>query len=356
MTTERLGAPSRLYAHLLRMTDEHGLFEHADHADPRLDEGYCVDDVARALLVTVGEPEPTPQIAALTATYLGFVESAVAADGRVHNRMDVSGRWTDAASCGDWWGRAVRALGVTAIYAPLASTRKRAMRAFTRASRQTSEDLHAMTFAAIGAAEVILGATRSDVRPPANALRIVRGAVTMILPVSEGSEWPWPEPRLRYSNGSIPEMLILAGRVLGEPAVTARGLALLRFLLDIETDGNHLSVTGSSGREPGEVGPLYDQQPIEVTSLAKACARAYDATNDGRWLKGLEMAWDWFLGDNDGGTPMIDLETGAGFDGLMREGRNANRGAESTLAALSTFQLAQRLLGFRACEGLAKQR
>ena len=45
---------------------------------------------------------------------------------------------------------------------------------------------------------------------------------------------------------------------------------------------------------------------------------------------------------------MIDLETGAGFDGLEPDGRNLNRGAESTLAALATWQLARRFLPLSA--------
>jgi len=53
------------------------------------------------------------------------------------------------------------------------------------------------------------------------------------------------------------------------------------------------------------------------------------------------QARDWFLGDNDSGVMMVDVSTGAGFDGLERDGRNENRGAESTLAALSTFQHAR---------------
>jgi hypothetical protein len=39
---------------------------------------------------------------------------------------------------------------------------------------------------------------------------------------------------------------------------------------------------------------------------------------------------------------MFDPEPGAGFDGLEADGRNQNRGAESTLAALSTYQQARR--------------
>ncbi|MDP9027802.1 MAG: glycosyltransferase, partial [Actinomycetota bacterium] len=55
----------------------------------------------------------------------------------------------------------------------------------------------------------------------------------------------------------------------------------------------------------------------------------------------IARAWGWFLGDNDSSTVMVDVETGAGFDGLESDGRNENRGAESTLAALSTSQRAR---------------
>jgi hypothetical protein len=55
------------------------------------------------------------------------------------------------------------------------------------------------------------------------------------------------------------------------------------------------------------------------------------------------MACAWFLGDNGTFIPLLDPQTGSGFDGLHREGRNLNQGAESTLAALSTAQQARRL-------------
>ena len=60
------------------------------------------------------------------------------------------------------------------------------------------------------------------------------------------------------------------------------------------------------------------------------------------------MAWSWFGGDNDSGVPMIDLETGASFDGLEPDGHNLNLGAESTLAAVATWQLARRFLPLSA--------
>jgi len=94
---------------------------------------------------------------------------------------------------------------------------------------------------------------------------------------------------------------------------------------------------------PGEARPGYDQQPIEAASLADACARAVALTGDGRFVAGVSRAVAWFLGDNDAGVAMFDLDTGGGYDGLEPGGRNDNQGAESTLALVSTLQQGLRL-------------
>ena len=104
----------------------------------------------------------------------------------------------------------------------------------------------------------------------------------------------------------------------------------------------HLSVTPTHGRGPGDLPPAFDQQGIEVAAIAEACARAFEVTSDARWADAVGMAWAWFEGSNDVGVVMYDAETGAGYDGLTPTGRNENRGAESTLAALSTLQCLQR--------------
>ncbi len=326
-------APSTIpFDHLARLTDGRAVFEHADHDEPRRDHGYCLDDVARALLVLVREPDPSPLVAELTETCLRFVESAIDPQGRAHNRMNVGGEWTDEPATSDWWGRAVGALGVAAARAPLPLTRARAMRAFHRAAQRHSVDVRAMAFALPGAAAVL------TLRPGSEAAR--RLLTTGIAVIPQGTaEWGWLEPRLRYGNASLVDALLAAGAALADPQLVARALRALDALLVIESREGHLSVTGPGGRSPGESGIQFDQQPIEVAAIADAVARAFSLTGDTRWRDELARAWDWFLGDNDSGTVMVDVETGAGFDGLELDGRNENRGAESTLAALSTFQL-----------------
>jgi len=322
------------FDHLALLTDSRGVFEHADHDVPRREHGYCLDDVARALLVLVREPDPSPRVAELTETSLRFVEAAIDPLGSAHNRMDVSGEWTDEATTDDWWGRAVGALGIAATSAPLPLTRARAMRAFLRAAPQHSVDVRTMAFAVPGAAAVL------QARPGSEAAR--RLVTTGLAIIPQGTaEWGWVEPRLRYGNASLVDALLAAGHVLSDHELVERALRRLDALVTIESRDGHLSVTGPGGRGVTDTGPQFDQQPIEVAAIADAAARAFHLTDDPHWRRVVEQARDWFLGDNDSGAMMVDVSTGAGFDGLERNGRNENRGAESTLAALSTFQHAR---------------
>jgi hypothetical protein len=324
--------------HLQRLTDGRGLFEHALHSDPRAEHGYCLDDVARALVVVCREPEPSPKLISLARRYLDFTLSAVQADGTCHNRMSTDGSWRDVPASGDWWGRAVWGLGVASVHAPSQAMRARALLGFRTAARHRSPHLRAMSFAALGAGELL-----RDRPDEVCARQLLLDAVASIGADGADPAWPWPEPRLAYGNGSIVEALLLAATALPDAALHLRALRLLSFLLRTETHGGHLSVTPVGGRGPSDVSPRFDQQSIEVAALADACARAYELTGERRWLQGVQLAWGWFLGDNDSATPMFDPATGGGFDGLQRDGRNLNQGAESTLALLSTTQHAQRL-------------
>jgi hypothetical protein len=327
-------APAPVFTHLLNLTDDHGLFEHAEYKNPRRDHGYCTDDVARALVVAVREPRRGPLLDQAIQTYLSFLERAVSHRGSVHNRRSTRGRWTDEPSTADCWGRAVNALGYAARLGPTEDVRNRANQAFLRAARARSGDLRASCFAAIGAAELLL--LGDDATGAAQALLTDCLAV---IPRRAQPGWEWPEPRLRYANAALCDALIVGGAALGHPRQVREGLSMLTALMEIETSASgHLSVTGSHGRLPGETGPLWDQQPIEVATIADACAHAFAATGDLVWRRGVELAWAWFTGTNDSATPIYDPTTGAGHDGLEPTGRNENCGAESTLAALSTLQ------------------
>ena len=69
------------------------------------------------------------------------------------------------------------------------------------------------------------------------------------------SPWPWPEPRLRYANATLPEILLAAGGLLGDADAEAAGLRMLGWLLDVETTDGHLSITPVGGWALGRAAP-----------------------------------------------------------------------------------------------------
>jgi hypothetical protein len=325
--------PAPTFAHLARLTDDTGLFEHARHATARREHGYCTDDVARGLVVTSREAAPSAEVLRLAECYLTFLSHAQDAQGAFHNRLGFHRNWTDEPGFGDWWGRALWGLGTAAARSPVPWIRQEALLAFTRGAFCRATAPRAMAFAALGAAELL----RAD---PGNepVAELLADATAVIGSPGHDPRWPWPEQRLSYANAALAEALIAAGDLLNDPPVMNAGLRMLTWLLDIQTSDDHLSVLPSSGWQSGGPRLRHDQQPIEVAALADACATAAAITGDAIWHTGLRRSIDWFLGANDVGQVMWDPATGGGYDGLTLHGPNLNQGAESTLALISTLQ------------------
>ena len=322
------------FTHLVNISDEIGVFEHCAGMQPRVEHGYCVDDVARALVVLTRQNSSDTQQQQLTDVCLAFLRDSQATDGLVRNRRNVHAEWTTGPSSADHWGRAVWGLGTAAARSDRPGITGAARAAFEVSARIRSPYLRAMTFAGLGAAEVLAVDPEDRL-----ARQLLRDAVLRIGPVGD-EPWPWPEPRLRYANAAIPEVLILGGRYLEDPYLVDEGLRLLRWLLRLECPDGFLSVVPSGGWELGEPRPAFDQQPIEVAALVDAAASAAAVTTDRSWQRVVERGAAWFAGANDAVIPMADPRIGAGYDGLRWKARNANCGAESTLAYLGVAQQA----------------
>lgn len=326
-----MNAPS--FDHLLALSDQIGIFEHADHTNPRREHGYCTDDVARLLIVIAREPEPSPVVRELGRAAFRFLAEAQGADGKIRNRRTASGHWQGERTVEDCWGRSLWAFGTAARRFPEPWLRESALAYFERSAHPRSPWARSMAFAALGAVEML------RVDPGHRRARLLLfDTVAAIGPPAQDPRWPWPEPRLSYANAALAEAKLAAGHLLGLSDVTADGLTMLRWLLDRETVDGHLSPTPVGGAGPDQRAPAFDQQPIEVAAMADACQRAFEVTGDEDWLSGVAMAANWFAGDNDAGAPMWDPESGGGYDGLHAWGPNLNQGAESTLALVSTLQ------------------
>jgi hypothetical protein len=325
--------PPANFDHLLRMTDRRGTFEHACFTEPRPEHGYCTDDMARVLVVTTREPDADGPVNGLAGLAVRFLNEAQAYSGACRNRMDRNGRWIDEPTTDDHWGRCMWGLGTAAAHSDVSMIRRLAVIQFGRAAQARSTSARAMAFAVLGAAELLA------VDPEHQAARkLVTDYAASLAAPNGDSSWPWPEPRLAYANAVLAEAMIAAGVALDDTALQQRGLDLLGWLLDVESADGHLSPTPVAGRGADDVRPAFDQQPIEVATLADACARAAAVDAAATWPDGVAAAAAWFMGANDAGLVMWDPETGGGFDGLHSDGVNHNQGAESTLALISTMQ------------------
>lgn len=329
--------PRPTLAHLARLTDEVGLFEHAAGVEPRRERGYCTDDVARGLTVVVAEPPGTPGRERLEATYLAFLELAQCHDGQFRSRLAAGGRrWIDERPSDDANGRALRGLAAAACHAGTAERRRRALACFDRSAPIEGPHPRPHASAVIGALAVLH--CRPEHRPAHEVLE--RGLAGVGRP-ARSTAWPWPEPRLTHENALVPHALVAAGAQLRSRGFLVDGLHLLDWLVGVERVGERFSFVPASGWSTGERRPGFDQQPIEAGTMADACARAFAATDDPRWGVECLRAAAWFLGCNDAGIPLRDPASGGCRDGLQHGGVNTNQGAESTLALLRTLQVAR---------------
>jgi len=326
-------AAEPLLRHIVALTDEVSIFEHAAGARPRSEHGYCVDDAGRALAL-VSRLE-NRECETLANRYLSFLESAAIGGGRFRLRMSIDGRWSGESDDGS--ARALLGIATALVHAPWLEVRERARSLWSEAQGFSSVHPRALSYVVLAAAEVLRD--REDVV----AREIVDEAHQGLPGPRPFGSWPWPEPRLTYANALIPHALAVLGELGGDDELGQAGRWLLRWLIDRQWHERHFSFVPVGGAAVDDRAPRFDQQPIEAWTTADACAHAFAITRDAYWRRYARAAAAWFLGDNDSGLPVFDQRTGGGYDAITREGVNTNQGAESTLAYVSTMTLLARL-------------
>jgi glycosyltransferase involved in cell wall biosynthesis len=332
--------PPWRFDHLLRMTDSTGMLQHAVYSVPRLEHGYCTDDNARALILTVmieQLKEEVPEIARVQTVAAAFLNHAfVEETARFRNFLSFDRRWLEEAGSEDSQGRALWALGAVVGRTAKAGLRAWAAALFERALPPVTEftSPRAWAFAILGLHEY-LRVLHGDLM--ANRLRVELSERLMgRFEANWAEDWPWCEDILTYDNARLPHALILAGRWTENAAMRELGLRSLRWLTERQTvDSGHFRPIGSNGFwKRGGDAARFDQQPVEAAATVGACTEAYYATGDPGWKKRAVQAFEWFLGSNDLRQPLYDATTGGCFDGLHENRVNQNQGAESTLAFL----------------------
>ncbi len=332
--------PQLQFSHLLQMTDSTGILQHATYSIPNFQEGYCLDDNARALVLTVLLEElgvDGLEIQRASTTYAAFMNYAFdGATGRFRNFLGFDRRWLEDVGSDDSVGRAAWAIG-----ACIGRTRRRAFHSWAAQLFEPAINAvleanspRAWAFALIGIHEYLR--RMSGDRLMNQHRDTLTGRLLELFDRNATQAWPWFEPLAAYDNAKLPHALILSGRWSNNTRATEIGLRSLRWLADVQqAPAGHFRPIGSDGfMSRGQAAAQFDQQPLEAQAMVSAALEAYRATSGNCWMKVARRAFEWFTGANDLGLPVCDTSSGACYDGLHADRVNQNQGAESTLAYL----------------------
>jgi glycosyltransferase involved in cell wall biosynthesis len=329
--------------HLLTMTDDTGILQHAIFSVPNTREGYTTDDNARALIVSVLLDE-NPEYAGrreypnLSHRYLSFLWLAFHADsGRFRNFLGYNRKWVEDVGSDDSHGRALWSLGKVLGHSRNAGLRGAAGRLFEASvpATLTFTSPRAWAYCILGMQDY-LDWFPGD-RTIQSARNILANRLLDIYEVSHSDTWKWFEKSLSYSNARLSQALILAGWRSDNQRMIEAGMDSLKWLVaEQHRDDKELFVPiGSNGFYiEGNEKARFDQQPVEATATVSACLEVYRLTEETQWLEEARRVFSWFLGKNDLQVPLYDAFTGGCRDGLHPDRVNENQGAESTLSFL----------------------
>lgn len=335
--------PAMNISHLLNMTDDTGILQHAIFSVPNAREGYTTDDNARALIVSTlldqsGEFAHTDELPKLSRRYLAFLWLAFHADsGRFGNFLGYDRRWLEDTGSEDSHGRALWALGTVLGHSQDAGLRGAAGRLFEAAlpAMPTFTSPRAWAFGILGM-QAYLDWFPGD-RAVQGARNMLANRLLNLYEQSCTATWQWFEKSLAYSNARLSQALILAGGRSTNQKMIATGIVSLEWLVAAQHQGDEeiFVPIGSDGFfTEGKEKARFDQQPVEACATVSACLEAYKLTHDLHWHEEAQRTFRWFLGKNDLQVPLYDAATGGCKDGLHPDRVNENQGAESTLSFL----------------------
>ena len=344
-----LDLPRMNLEHLQRISDSSGIIQHACYSIPNHHEGYCTDDNARALILTVLLEElgtDSQELHSLASTYAAFLNYAFNEETRrFRNFLGFDRRWLEEDGSDDSQGRAVWALGTCVGRSRRRGFQAWAMELFPKALPACEETTSPRTWAlALLGVHEYLRRMSGDRVVSQTGERLAEKLVDLYDQVAT-DDWPWFEDIVAYNNAKLSHALILSGCWNDNPRITQIGVESLRWLCgkQLSPEGRFRPI-GCKGffRRHGSAA-VYDQQAIEAHAMVSAAIAAYYVVKEPFWYEQAHLAFDWFLGRNDLGLPIYNATTGGCYDGLAEHQVNENQGAESTLAFLLSLAEMQRL-------------
>jgi hypothetical protein len=245
------GLPEVNLEHLRLMTDDTGVLQHAMFSVPRYDDGYCLDDNARALLLMAvledaGTEDPHTVRGLASRTYrIALTRTAVIQKPHV-----VLPAWIEP--CGS--GAATVALtgrsGHRRPRQPSGDAKSRSLFAAALPAVSEFTSPRAWAFALLGIDEY-LRAFQGD-----SGVQSLRKALAERLfdlyQRASAPDWPWFEERVTYCNARLSQALLVFGSWMEHEEMIRAGLRSLEWLVSIQRSAEGTSPPSAPTASTGE--------------------------------------------------------------------------------------------------------
>ncbi len=322
--------------HVIRLTDNFGIIQHARYSNPEKRFGYSLDDAARVLIACAMhyKDNPSLELERLMQTYINFITFCQRKNGTFTNIVS-SKKEKDRTTEEDVQGRTLWSLGyITAQdYLPN-KIKKKALECFKKALPliENIKAPRSIAFTINGLYFYLKG------HPSIKLERKMKNLANLLVELYENNasyNWYWFENSLTYSNSKLPEALFLAYDLLKNKKYLDIAQSSLEFLDSVTFGSDYYSPIGQKGWYVRHKERSYfDQQPEDTATMVQTKIAAYKITKNKKHLQDALKAFQWFLGKNHLGLMVYDEVTGGCHDGLGQYDLNLNEGAESTVCYL----------------------
>ncbi|MBU3942684.1 glycosyltransferase, partial [Patescibacteria group bacterium] len=329
--------PEIKFDHIVKMTDDFGIIQHANYNNPNKRFGYSLDDVSRALIACAMyyKNNPSEQLKKLMEIYIKFIKFAKRKNKSFANIISYK-RKKDNILEEDVQGRTIWALGfiLAQDYLPK-KIRDESLELF-----QSSGPLLSKIKAPRSIAFVMLGLYfYLKTFPKDNkSKKIFQDFSNQLVRFYKNNtclDWRWFEESLTYSNSKLSEALFCAYDLLKDRTCLRIAKSSLSFLESITLGPDYYMPIGQKGWYfKNKQRSYFDQQPEDAASMVQTEMMAYKITKNKKHLKDALKIFHWFLGKNYLGLMVYDEATGGCNDGLGKYELNLNQGAESTVSYL----------------------
>lgn len=333
--------PAVSMAHLKKMTTQHGILQFCKLNTPDPAFGYTLDDNARALIATCMHYEFSHDStdAELIGIYMRFIYKCWQQDGYFLNYVNEEMEFTEqnaSSNLADANGRAVWALGyVCSLKGTLPDDIVNEAAELMKKVLPRISSLYSTRAMAFLIKGLYLYNTTHHSSVVTPLIEMFAGRMLRMYLHECGQNWNWYESYLTYANSVLPEAMLCAYCETGDPEFLKTAKCSFDFLLSVIFRQDVIKVISNKGwLHKGNKNTASGEQPIDIAYTIMALDRFYTVTGDDAYLKKMEIAFSWFLGNNHLHQIIYNPCTGGCYDGLEEDHVNLNQGAESSVSYL----------------------